>query len=234
MNCLIVDDEVLAQEVIEHYLSRIEGMVVVGKCKNAIEAFAALNREQVDLMFLDIKMPEISGLEFIRSLRHPPQIILTTAFTEYALEGYELDVADYLLKPVSFERFLKAVDKIRQTVSKGPAAGVAQTAASDSFYVKSDRKLVQIIPSEIIYIESQKNYLLIHTLNQKVMTYSTLNNMEEELKDFLDLIRIHKSFIVNKRFVKQLDNNIVLLSNGSEIPLGASFRDSFIAGMRIV
>lgn len=234
MNCLIVDDEVLAQEVIEHYLSRIEGMVVIGKCKNAIEAFAALNKNQVDLMFLDIKMPEISGLDFIRSLKHPPRIILTTAFTEYALEGYELDVMDYLLKPVSFERFLKAVDKVRQGQTREAVSSIAQTVEADSFYVKSDRKLVQIIPSEIIYIESQKNYLLIHTQTQKVMTYSTLNNMEEELRHFPDLIRIHKSFIINKRFVKQLDNNIILLSNGSEIPLGNSFRDLFIAGMRIV
>ncbi len=234
MNCLIVDDEVLAQEVIEHYLSRIEGMVVVGKCKNAIEAFAALNRNDVDLMFLDIKMPEISGLDFIRSLKHPPKIILTTAFTEYALEGYELDVTDYLLKPVSFERFLKAVDKVRQGQNREAVSSVAQTAEADSFYVKSDRKLVRIIPSEIIYIESQKNYLVIYTPNQKVMTYSTLNNMEEELRHFPDLIRIHKSFIINKRFVRQLDNNIILLSNGSEIPLGNSFRDSFITGMRIL
>lgn len=234
MNCLIVDDEVLAQEVIEHYLSKIEGMVLVGKCNNALEAFAALNRQQVDLMFLDIKMPEISGLEFIRSLKQPPRIILTTAFTEYALEGYELDISDYLLKPVSFERFLKAVDKVRQGQRKEPEKAVAQVIEADAFYVKSDRKLVKIIPSEIIYIESQKNYLLIHTLAQEIMTYSTLNNMEDKLRHVLDFIRIHKSFIINKRFVKQLDNNIIFLSDGSEIPLGASYRDSFIAGMRIV
>lgn len=234
MNCLIVDDELLAQEVIELYLSRIEGMVLVGKCNNAIEAFAALNRHPIDLMFLDIKMPEISGLDFIRSLKHPPKIILTTAFTEYALEGYELDVTDYLLKPVSFERFLKAVDKVRQVQDNKVAATPVVPVEADSFYVKSDRKLVKVIPSEIIYIESQKNYLLIYTRTQKVMTYSTLNNMEDELSQFPYLIRIHKSFIINKRFVNQLDNNIILLNNGSEIPLGASFRDSFIAGMRIV
>lgn len=234
MNCLIVEDELLAQEVIEHYLSRIEGVALVGKCNNAIEAFAALNKNDVDLMFLDIKMPEINGLDFLRSLKHPPKIILTTAFTDYALEGYELDVADYLLKPVSFERFLKAVDKVRQSLNRESAIAIAPSSEADSFYVKSDRKLVKIVATEIIYIESQKNYLLIHTPAQKVMTYSTLNNMEDELRHFPDLIRIHKSFLINKRFVKQLDNNIILLSNGAEIPLGNSFRDSFIAGMRIV
>jgi len=234
MNCLIVDDEVLAQEVIEHYLSRIEGMVVIGKCKNALEAFAALNRHQVDLMFLDIKMPEISGLDFIRSLKHPPKIILTTAFTEYALEGYELDVADYLLKPVSFERFLKAVDKVRQGQNKEAISSIAATTEADSFYVKSDRKLVKIIPSEIIYIESQKNYLYIHTKTQKIMTYSTLNNMEESLNQYSYLLRVHKSYLINKAEINQIDNGIILLQSGAAIPLGASYRDDFMAQMRIL
>ncbi|RYD99232.1 MAG: response regulator transcription factor [Sphingobacteriales bacterium] len=234
MNCLIVDDELLAQEIIEHYLSRIEGMVVVGKCNNAIEAFAALNRTPVDLMFLDIKMPEISGLDFIRSLKHPPRIILTTAFTEYALEGYELDVSDYLLKPVSFERFLKAVDKVRQVFHKEPVMAVSQAIETDSFYVKSDRKLVKIIPSAIIYIESQKNYLYIHTTEQKIITYSTLNNMEESLKRYSYLYRVHKSYLINKSHIVQLDNGIILLKNGAAVPLGASYRDDFMAQMPVL
>lgn len=233
MNCLIVDDELLAQEVIEHYLSRIEGMVLVGKCNNAIEAFAALNRHPVDLMFLDIKMPEITGLDFIRSLKHPPKIILTTAFTEYALEGYELDVSDYLLKPVSFERFIKAVDKVRR-VQDQIAPTPILPAEADSFYVKSDRKLVKVIPSEIIYIESQKNYLYIHTTEQKILTYSTLNNMEESLNRYDYLIRVHKSYMINKNLIRQIDNGIIILKTDAEIPLGASYRDDFMAQMRIL
>lgn len=233
MNCLIVDDELLAQEVIEHYLSRIEGMVLVGKCNNAIEAFAALNRHPVDLMFLDIKMPEITGLDFIRSLKHPPKIILTTAFTEYALEGYELDVSDYLLKPVSFERFIKAVDKVRRVQDQVAPTPILSSEA-DSFYVKSDRKLVKVIPSEIIYIESQKNYLYIHTTEQKILTYSTLNNMEESLNRYDYLIRVHKSYLINKNLIRQIDNGIIILKTDAEIPLGASYRDDFMAQMRIL
>lgn len=233
MNCLIVDDELLAQEVIELYLSRIEGMVLVGKCNNAIEAFAALNRYPVDLMFLDIKMPEISGLDFIRSLKHPPKIILTTAFTEYALEGYELDVSDYLLKPVSFDRFIKAVDKVRR-VQDNVTPTTILPAEADSFYVKSDRKLVKVIPSEIIYIESQKNYLYIHTTEQKIMTYSTLNNMEESLNRYNYLLRVHKSYMINKNQIRQIDNGIIILKTDAEVPLGASYRDDFMAQMHIL
>ncbi|OJV50844.1 MAG: hypothetical protein BGO31_10210 [Bacteroidetes bacterium 43-16] len=233
MNCLIVDDEVLAREVIEHYLLKIEGMVLVGKCSNAIEAFSALNKYPVDLMFLDIKMPEISGLDFIKSLKHPPKIILTTAYSEYALEGYELDVSDYLLKPVSFDRFLKAVDKVRKSVTeRKPEGPVAQE--EEAFYVKSDRKLIKLIPSELIFIESQKNYVMIHTPTAQIMTYNTLNHMEEKLSPYHYLLRVHKSYIINKNFIRQVDNNVIYLQNGAEIPLGASYRDQFMDQVRVL
>lgn len=234
MNCLIVDDELLAQDVLEHYVSKIDSLTLIGKCRNAIEAFAALNRSDIDLIFLDIKMPEINGLDFIKALKNPPRIILTTAFSEYALDGYDLDVVDYLLKPVSFERFLKAVNKVQQSMAEPSSERINAIPADDGFFVKSDRKLIKINPSDILYIESQKNYLVIYTLHQKVMTYSTLNNMETELKNYNHLIRVHKSFIVNKNFITQLDNNIVLLQNSASIPLGASYRELFLEHMRII
>lgn len=234
MNCLIVDDELLAQDVLEHYVSKIDSLTLIGKCRNAIEAFSALNRSDIDLIFLDIKMPEINGLDFIKALKNPPRIILTTAFSEYALDGYDLDVVDYLLKPVSFERFLKAVNKVQQSMAEPSSERINAMPADDGFFVKSDRKLIKINPSDILYIESQKNYLVIYTLHQKVMTYSTLNNMESELKSYSHLIRIHKSFMVNKNFITQLDNNIVLLQNNVSIPLGASYRELFLEHMRII
>ena len=234
MNCLIVDDELLAQDVLEHYIAKLDSLTLMGKCRSAIEAFAALNRSNIDLIFLDIKMPEISGLDFIKALKNPPRIILTTAFSEYALDGYDLDVVDYLLKPVSFERFLKAVNKVQQSMAELSSERINAMPADDGFFVKSDRKFVKINPSDILYIESQKNYLVIHTLHQKVMTYSTLNNMETELKNYSHLIRVHKSFIVNKNFITQLDNNIVLLQNNASIPLGASYRELFLEHMRII
>jgi DNA-binding LytR/AlgR family response regulator len=232
MNCLIVDDEILAQEVIEHYVLKTDGLVLAGKCSNAVEAFAALNRGSVDLMFLDIKMPEINGLDFIRTLKNPPKIILTTAFSEYALDGFELDVTDYLLKPVSFERFMKAVNKARQSTVDN--SNLAPAALTSDFYVKSDRKLVKVDPSEILYIEAQKNYVMIHTLNQKIMTYNTLNNMDEELKAAPHLVRVHKSFMINKNYIVEFVNNIITLQNGSEIPLGLLYRDAFLEKVRII
>lgn len=234
MNCLIVDDEVLAQDVVEHYVSRVEGLVLAGKCRNAVEAFAALSTARIDLVFLDIKMPEISGLDFIKALKHPPAIILTTAFPEYALDGYELDVVDYLLKPFSFDRFLKAVQKARPQVPEEKNSAALPTAQPQEFYVKSDRKLIRINPADILYIESQKNYLLLQTLTQKVVTYSTLNNMEAELEVYPHLVRVHKSYMVNKHFITQIDNGMILLQQGAAIPLGASYRDTFLDQMRIL
>src|SRR6218665_186365 len=161
MNCLIVDDEVLAQDVIETYIDRVDFLELKGKCNNAFQAFTALCKEQIDLMFLDIKMPEMTGLELIKTLKKPPKIIITTAFHEYALEGYELDITDYLLKPISFERFLKAVQKVEASHSNAAKEIPAQAIVTggEEFYVKSDRKLIRINPADIIYIEGLKNYL---------------------------------------------------------------------------
>ncbi len=232
MRCLIVDDEVLAQEVIEHYISKIENLVLAGKCNNAVDAFTILSGQKIDLMFLDIKMPEISGLDFIKTLKNPPKIILTTAFPEYALDGYELDVADYLLKPIAFERFMKAVNKVTPLLENFQS--VIPSSAANEFYVKSDRKLIKINPDEILFIESKRNYLMIHMPTQKILTYSTLNNMEDELKPFAHLIRVHKSFMVNKNVIFLLENSIIKLNNNVEVPIGANYRDDFIKSMRII
>lgn len=236
MNCLIVDDEVLAQDVIETYIDRVDFLTLTGKCNNAFQAFAALCKEPIDLMFLDIKMPEMTGLELIKTLKNPPKIIITTAFHEYALEGYELDITDYLLKPISFERFLKAVQKVESaytTTAKELPTQVI-TAGADEFYVKSDRKLIRINPADIIYIEGLKNYLCIYTTFQKVVVLSTMVNIENELKRFPFIHRVHKSFLVNKHFIKEMDNSILHLTTGSEIPLGALYKDAFLNSMRIL
>jgi DNA-binding LytR/AlgR family response regulator len=231
MKCLIVDDEALAQDVIEAHIARTDFLEVAGKCNNALQAFAALNREPIDLMFLDIKMPEMTGLEFIRTLRNPPSIIITTAYHEHALEGFELNVVDYLLKPISYERFLKAVSKI-----KPPANAWNESAAAtpDPFYVRSERKLVRINPLEILYIESLKNYLCIYTATQKVIVLSTMQHIEEQLSVYPFLYRIHKSFIVNKHVIAEIDNGLLRLTNGTEVPLGGLYKDAFLEAMKIL
>ena len=184
-------------------------------------------------MFLDIKMPEMTGLELLRTLKHPPKVIITTAFHEYALDGFELDVVDYLLKPVSFSRFLKAINKIK--IDKEPAVEKkSDSTIPEAFYVRSDRKLVKINPSEIIYIESLKNYLCIYTATQKVIVHSTMVYLEEQLKAFTFIYRVHKSFLINKHFIKEIDNGILKMNSGSEIPLGGLYKDAFLEEMRIL
>ncbi|KAA5532254.1 response regulator transcription factor [Taibaiella lutea] len=233
MKCLIVDDELLAQEVIESYIEKVDSLQLAGKCNNALQAFAALNREPIDLMFLDIKMPEMTGLELLRTLKNPPKVIITTAFHEYALDGFELDVVDYLLKPVSFNRFLKAIHKVK--VNKEPVAEIKEEHnIPEAFYVRSDRKLIKINPMEIIYIEALKNYLCIYTLSQKVIIHSTMVYLEEQLKSHAFIHRVHKSFLVNRHFIKEIDNGILKMNNGSEIPLGGLYRDAFLEEMRIL
>lgn len=233
MKCLIVDDEMLARDVIETYIEKVDFLQLAGKCSNALQAFSALNKQHIDLMFLDIKMPEMTGLEFIRTLKIPPKIIITTAFHEYAIDGFELDVIDYLLKPISFERFLKAVHKVKIPQEQLPAHSIKKLPP-EAFYVRSDRKLVKINPAEIVFIESLKNYLCIYTGKQKVIVLSTMQYLEEQLKEYSFILRVHKSFLINKNFISEIDNGILRMSSGNEIPLGGLYKDSFLEAMKIL
>jgi DNA-binding LytR/AlgR family response regulator len=232
MNCLIVDDELLAQDVLALYISRLDFLTLSGRCNNALQAFAALNQTPVDLLFLDIKMPEMNGLDLLKNLKHPPKVILTTAYDTYALEGYELDVVDYLLKPIRFERFLKAIQKVQQPAT-APAAQQPPLPVDEPFYVRSDRKLVRIDPGEVLYVESLKNYLAIHTPGQKVIVYATLSQIGEELQRNPCFVQVHKSFIVNTRFVAEVRNSMILLKDHTELPVGNHYRDALLQALRI-
>lgn len=229
MTCLIIDDELLAQDVIEHYITRTEGLQLVAKCDNALQAFALLSKQDIDLIFLDIQMPEINGLEFIKVLKNPPKIILTTAYTEYALDGYELNVVDYLLKPVSFERFLKAVDKARASV---PALQERAEAPGD-IYVKCDGKLIRVRPQDIRYVEGLKNYLMLHTTQRKLVVHGTMSNMEEELSAFGHFIRIHKSYLVNKLFITEISGNMIKLEQ-AELPIGGVYKPELLKLLKVI
>jgi DNA-binding LytR/AlgR family response regulator len=235
MNCLIVDDELLAREIIELYVNKVDFLTLAGSCNNALQAFATLNRQPVDLMFLDIKMPEMSGFDLLKTLQNPPKVIVTTAFHQYALEGFELDVVDYLMKPISFERFLKAVSKVVPSSDprQSPDSS-SKPAVPGDFFVKTDRKLVRVQPSDIIFIEGLKNYLCIHLTGQKLVVHSTLGNIEAELKTYPEICRVHKSFLVNKNHISELNQHIIKMKDGAEIPLGNLYRDTFLNSMRIV
>jgi DNA-binding LytR/AlgR family response regulator len=234
MTCLIIDDEILAQDVIEHYIGKTDTLQLVGKCNNALQAFPILSREPVDLLFLDIQMPEINGLEFIRVLKKPPKIILTTAYPDYALEGYELNVVDYLLKPISFERFLKAVEKVHALLQPAvqDTGAVTKPDATDIF-VKSDGKLIRINTAEILYIEGLKNYLLIHTPGRKIIVHSTMGNMETELGSFRHFIRVHKSYLVNRNFITEIMGNILKI-NQTEIPIGGVYKSELLRLLKVI
>lgn len=247
LTCLIVDDEPLAQDVLATHMAQLPYLQLAGRCSNAMEAFEALHRQRIDLLFLDINMPVVSGLSFLRALKDPPAVILTTAYTEYALEGYELDVVDYLLKPVSFERFVKAVRKAASQAgisdknlsqpadsvgaSTPTVSGPATTPAKSYFFIKANGKLVKINHSDIRYVEGMKDYLKIHLTDRNVICHHTMKAMEEQLPDN-QFIRVHKSYIVALNAVAAIAGNVITLSGGQEdIPLGSSYRDAVLAAL---
>jgi DNA-binding LytR/AlgR family response regulator len=227
LRVLIVDDEPLAQEVIEQYLQNINELELVGKCSNALEAFEVLHNEHIDLMFLDISMPVISGIDFLRSLRMAPAVIITTAYPDFALQGYELDVIDYLVKPISLERFMKAVNKVIDRIKKpAPVIVESKQIKADYMFVKCDQKLIKIRFNDIDYIEGMKDYVKIFTTDRMIVTLHTMKFFENNLPSHI-FIRIHKSYIVNVDAIKTISGNELEI-NQTRIPIGNSFKDNVL------
>jgi DNA-binding LytR/AlgR family response regulator len=225
--CLLVDDEPLALKVLETYINVIPTLEVAGKCSNAFEALKVLQQSHVDILFLDIHMPQLKGTDFLRSLRNPPKVILTTAFKEYALEGYDLDVVDYLLKPISLERFVKAVNKIGANIGANTQVGDNNSLPANPFlYFRIDRKMVKVFLSEILYIESEKDYVKIvrHNKLASLMVKQTISSLEEMLPRN-HFVRIHRSFIVSVDKIKSFDHYDVDL-DGHQIPVGRGYQDN--------
>ena len=227
LRVLIVDDEPLAQEVIERYLRNINELELVGKCSNALEAFEVLHNEHIDLMFLDISMPVISGIDFLRSLRIAPAVIITTAYPDFALQGYELDVIDYLVKPISLERFMRAVNKVIERIKKPtPVIAESKQIKADYMFVKCDQKLIKIRFNDIDYIEGMKDYVKIFTNDKMIVTLHTMKFFENNLPSHI-FIRIHKSYIVNVDAIKTISGNELEI-NQTKIPIGNSFKDNVL------
>ena len=231
IRCIAIDDENLALDLIEDDILKVPFLQLIKKCRNGIEALDMLQKEKIDLLFLDIQMPDISGIQFLKSLPHKPLVIFTTAYERYALEGFELDVIDYLLKPYSFERFLKAVNKAQEYLTileKNQAyPTVGENRYSSQFiFVKSDYKLVKIEIAEIQYIESLKDYIKIMVGGKPVMTLSSMKAIEEKLVA-PDFIRVHRSFMVNIRKIQYIHRNFVMVGD-KEIPIGDNYKDSFL------
>lgn len=215
LTCLIIDDEPSSQEVLKTFVGRIDWIEVSSVCNNAIEALNYLSKQPVDLIFLDINMPELSGISFYKSLQNPPKVIFTTAYSEHALEGFELNAVDYLLKPFSFERFVKAIAKVKSNEEK----------SQEFIHIKSDKRIHQIKSSEISHIESIGDYVKVHVNDAAIVTYSTLKNMLLELPQ-RNFIQVHKSFIVNVDQIAFIEGNQIVIG-ANKIPLGQKFKKSF-------
>lgn len=226
IRCLIVDDEPPAREIIRRYIEQVPVLELAGECANAIEAFGALQKLEIDLLFLDIRMPQLNGNDFLKTLKNPPKVILTTAFPEYAVEGYELDVVDYLLKPIPFDRFLKAVNKACQLSISKTEYSAAEQKTESFVYFRADRKMVKVMLNEIMYIESMKDYVKIYTQQGMLITKQSISSVEAMLPE-REFVRTHRSFIVATRHIKSFTSDLIEIHN-TEVPIGKLFRNEVL------
>jgi DNA-binding LytR/AlgR family response regulator len=221
MKCLALDDEPLALEIIADFAAKAPFPMQVKTFENAALALRYMQEEHVDLLFLDIKMPDITGIQFLKALKHPPMVIFTTAYQEYAVDGFNMDVVDYLLKPIPFERFIKAVTKAQEYLSNSSP----KSMDNDYIFVKTEYKIIKINLEDILYIEALKDYIKIYTPNQPVLTLKSLKAFESRLpKD--KFIRVHRSYLVAMNKINSVERNTVMIAN-QPIPISEGYRDKF-------
>ena len=232
--CLIVDDEPLAIQLLKSHVEQVPNLELVDTCDNALEAFEVLKSKQVDLLFLDIQMPMLTGVEFLKSLAQPPKVIFTTAYRDYAMEGYELNIVDYLLKPITFERFFKAINKYFELTSTvAPAVPITpapqQPLQNDHLFINVNKKYHKVLFNDILYIESLKDYLRIYTTSEPVTTKEKISEFIEKLPN--QFIRIHRSFIINKQKVTAFTASDVEIGP-MEIPIGGNYKMQVMEALR--
>ena len=226
MKTLVIDDEELARTLLENYIGRLPNLELVGKCKDPMEAIPLMQAQNIDLLFLDIQMPGLTGIEFLRSLKQKPLVIFTTAYPDYAIEGYSLDVIDYLLKPFSFERFVQAVNKASELMQLKTGANNASPENKDYILVKSEHKIHRIKYDDINFIQSMREYVAYYTPNGRILSLNSLKSLEVELPSDR-FIRIHKSYIVAIDKVATLEGNRVHIGK-EKLPIGASYREQLL------
>lgn len=233
MNCLIIDDEPLAVELLEDFVSKVPFLKLVASCSNGIEAIAILKDNEVDLIFTDIEMPDFSGIEFIKSLAVKPMFIFTTAYSHYAIEGFNLNAIDYLVKPIPFHRFLKAVNRaqelflLKKEDLKKTGQLIQTTETSSFIFVKSDYENIKINLDAIKYIEGLKDYIkIVSTSHKPILTLSSFKKIEEKLPTNL-FVRVHRSYIVSLKHIHSVQRNRIIIDN-VRIPIGNNYKDDFI------
>lgn len=226
LQCVIADDEPIARQILENYIESIPNLELVASCKNAFDVMAVLQEQTVDILFLDINMPKLSGISLLKTLQQKPNVIITTAYPEYAVEGFELSVTDYLLKPFSLERFLQAISKVSQKSALQTETVITHREdPATSLFVKSDKKIIKINFTDIQYIEAYGNYIKIFT-DKMTLTPQTLSDFLGKLPN--DFLRVHKSYVINFNQLKLIDGNQVLLQNDVKLPIGKSYRKAVL------
>ncbi|MDL2307982.1 LytTR family DNA-binding domain-containing protein [Bacteroidales bacterium OttesenSCG-928-B11] len=230
-NVLVIDDERLARTLMSEYVERIPQLSLVGALSNAMEAVGVLQEKEIDIILTDIEMPDMTGVDFVKTLSKTPAVIFTTAYSDYAVEGFELSAVDYLLKPISFPRFVQAINKAIESLdnqSKPTMVIKGDAATDDKNYItiKADYKIYKVNYEDLIYIEGQSEYVTFHTKHRNITAYYALKNLELQLPE-KQFIRIHKSYIVSVKYVEFIESNFVSVE-GNKIPIGASYKDTVI------
>jgi DNA-binding LytR/AlgR family response regulator len=221
ITCIIVEDEPVSQDILKHYIADLPQLKLVAVCNNAIEAGEQLRIHPVDLMFLDITMPKISGLDFYRALSNPPRVIFTTAYPEYAVNGFDLNAVDYLVKPFPFERFLRAVNKYQDLIQ------ASSSAASGFILLQADKKLHRIEHDDILFIEAMGDYVKVHLPGKAIVVHYTLQKLQDELPAE-KVFRVHKSYLISQQHIEYIEGNFVVI-NKVQIPIGQTYRMAFLA-----
>ncbi|MGC4103176.1 LytR/AlgR family response regulator transcription factor [Ferruginibacter sp.] len=230
IRCLVVDDEPPAREIIARYVQQLPLLELAGECSNAIQALAFLQQSKVDVIFLDIRMPQLNGNDFLKTIKNPPKVIFTTAYPEYAVEGYELDVVDYLLKPIPFDRFLKAINKLASPEpipeNINPAIAVDPLPTEPFVYFRADRKMVKVLLHDIHYIESMKDYVKVFTAGNTIISKQSISSVEEMLPEN-KFIRTHRSFIISVEKIRSFTNELIEIDKAT-IPIGKLYRNGVL------
>ncbi|HEY4323884.1 MAG TPA: LytTR family DNA-binding domain-containing protein [Mucilaginibacter sp.] len=226
LKCVIIDDEPIARKIIEEFIEDIDFLELVGQAENPAKAITLLNDNVIDLIFLDINMPVINGINFLKSSKNTASVIMTTAYAEHAVEAFELDVLDYLVKPIPFERFLKACNKARDVYEIKKQLAQPVQSSNDHFFIKCDNQIEKVFYNDLLYAESMLNYVILYTATRKMIVYITLKCLEEQLPTDV-FIKVHKSFIVNRNKIKSIEGNMINI--GSEkITISQNLREKVL------
>ncbi|HEV8272435.1 MAG TPA: LytTR family DNA-binding domain-containing protein [Chitinophagaceae bacterium] len=227
LKCIIIDDEPIARKVLQEFIEEIDYLELLGQAENPLKAMSLLNENDIDIVFLDINMPKINGIDFLKNSRLKAKIIMTTAYAEYAVEAYGLDVLDYLVKPIAFERFLKACNKAKEA-GKVIAIAPDQTGkVNDHFFIKCNNQIEKVFYDDLVYAEAMLNYVMLYTNSKKMMVYVTIKSLEEQLPASI-FLKVHKSFIVNINKIKSIEGNILDIGN-QKITISQSLQQKVIS-----